>query len=228
MAKRKNIPQKLGKKIFQEANSKCPFCNESDIECLEIHHIYPVSKGGGSEPENLILTCSNCHSLITYGEIKTSQVIKKKYELMTEGKASNESNRKAANIIEFHKTSNSGIIANNLTYKSNAKSAPKVLPPIGSIGSDLNKRNYVKYLIDRYNEFKKADKHLDNFKYAIIYKAIQKNFKAKWDMVPLEKFDELVNYLQNRIDKTIVGKANKSKNQKSYSTHHEFVNKLLS
>lgn len=32
-----------------------------DDGCLEVHHIVPVSKGGGDEPENLITLCKACH-----------------------------------------------------------------------------------------------------------------------------------------------------------------------
>lgn len=28
---------------------------------LEVHHIVPVSEGGGDEPENLVTLCKNCH-----------------------------------------------------------------------------------------------------------------------------------------------------------------------
>ena len=31
---------------------------------LNVHHIKPVSEGGGDEPENLITLCKNCHKEI--------------------------------------------------------------------------------------------------------------------------------------------------------------------
>lgn len=35
----------------------------------EIHHIYPVSEGGWSTPDNLILLCPNCHKAAHHGSI---------------------------------------------------------------------------------------------------------------------------------------------------------------
>ena len=32
-----------------------------DDDGLEVHHILPVSHGGGDEPENLVTLCKNCH-----------------------------------------------------------------------------------------------------------------------------------------------------------------------
>jgi 5-methylcytosine-specific restriction endonuclease McrA len=55
---RKPIPSRTKKLIFQEAQSQCPFCGESDIDVLEIHHI--DNDTDNHSPENLILSCSNC------------------------------------------------------------------------------------------------------------------------------------------------------------------------
>ena len=35
---------------------------------LEVHHIKPVSEGGGDEPENLITLCHDCHMKRHHGE----------------------------------------------------------------------------------------------------------------------------------------------------------------
>lgn len=32
-----------------------------DDGCLEVHHILPVSEGGGDEPSNLVTLCKACH-----------------------------------------------------------------------------------------------------------------------------------------------------------------------
>lgn len=64
-----------GTQILYRDNFSCQDCGEfhalkifktgihvpaSDGE-LEIHHILPVSKGGGDEPTNLITLCKKCH-----------------------------------------------------------------------------------------------------------------------------------------------------------------------
>lgn len=81
---------------------------------------------------------------------------------------------------------------------------------------NLAKKNYIKYLIDRYHELKKTDKNLTEMKYVILYNSIKRKFKAKWDMIHEKQFLELVTFLQERIDKTILGKANNKKGIKNY------------
>ena len=216
------IPEKIKKKIFQEANSSCPFCGENDVNALEIHHIYDRSKNGGNEAENLILVCSNCHSKITYGGISRSEVMKKKLMLIGKILEMNPKSKPTQNV-NVNNSINTGIIANTVNIKTNKKNVPKLSYPANSIGSDLLKRNYIKYLIDRYNEYKKADKNIGDFKYSIIYRAILREFKAKWDYVPLTRFEELVSYLQNRIDKTILGKTQKSRNHNNYETFEQYI-----
>ncbi len=37
----RHIPERLKKKIYQEANMTCPNCGERDVSTFEIHHIQP-------------------------------------------------------------------------------------------------------------------------------------------------------------------------------------------
>jgi len=224
MTKKNSIPEMVKKKIFQEANSACPFCGENDVTTLEIHHIYERAQDGGNELENLILVCASCHSKITFGEISKSEVIRKKYLLigkLFEMKPQN----KSGNIVSVKDSVNAGIIANTVNIKTNQKNKPKISYPEGSVGNILVKRNYIKYLVDRYNEYKRADKNIGKSKYSIIYSGIKREFKTKWDFVPESRFDELVSYLQKRIDKTILGRTQKSRNHKNYESFEEYVDR---
>lgn len=100
----------------------------------------------------------------------------------------------------------------------------KVQPPPGAIASDLTMRNYVKYLIDRYNEWQKIDKEkTGRYKYMAIYDGVKREFKCKWDMVPREKFGELVAHLQRRIDDTRVGRIRKKRGEKSYDSFGDYA-----
>ena len=134
---------------------------------------------------------------------------------------------KAANVISITGGQNSGIIANVVNIKNSRKDPPKQ-PPAGSIGTNLLYRNYTKYLIDRYNEFKKADKSTPEFSYAVIYNAIKTQFKAKWDFLPVERFWDLITFLQNRIDKTIIGRGRKSHGDKNYESFEEYKARMES
>ena len=40
--------------------SDCKTCSAKS-DCLTVHHIVPVSDGGGDELTNLITLCTNCH-----------------------------------------------------------------------------------------------------------------------------------------------------------------------
>ena len=61
--------------------------------------------------------------------------------------------------------------------------------------------------------------------YNILYASIKRKFGAKWDMIPMERFDDLSEYLQQQIDKTSLGKNYKSKGRKNYSTFSEYRDK---
>ena len=222
---RKPIPKLVEKRLFKEANSQCPRCEQADadVAALQIHHIKPVAKGGSNDEENLIVLCSNCHSKVTAGEITEAEILRLKISLMkgTSPRASNNTNGK---VVNFTGGANSGIIANEVTMKTQKKTV-RVNPPPGSIGSSLAHRNYIKHLIDRYHEFKEAEIGKERMNHPIFYGTIKRKFEAKWDMIALERFDELSIYIQTRIDKTRLGRNKKAKNVRRYSTFPEHQEK---
>jgi hypothetical protein len=94
--------------------------------------------------------------------------------------------------------------------------------PVGSIGRNLAKRNYVRYLVERYHRFREADSSFGSgparFSYAVIFKSIEREFKAPTYFIPEARFHELVQYLQRRIDGTILGKRNRKRNLRNYAS----------
>jgi len=221
MSIKKSIPSKTKKLIFQEAESHCPFCDQSNVDVLEIHHIVEQAEGGSHDPQNLILACSNCHSRITSGSISLDEVLAMKSKLSNRA-SKDRSDGKPANIINITGGEHSGVIANVVHLKTSGKRSPKLAHPQGAIGSNLLCRNYAKYLIDRYNEFKRADKTVRVFSFGVIYRTIKSRFKANWDFIPIERFSELVSFLQNHIDGTILGKIRRKQGHKNYQTFEEF------
>ena len=225
--KRRAIPEIAKKRLFQEAGSKCPNCQEADVSALQIHHIRPLAQGGGDDEGNLIVLCSNCHSKVTAGEISENDILRLKISLMkTKTSSYSQGN---GNIINFPGGINRGIIASELkTNKLEINSGNrkiKMNPPAGSIASSLHHKNYIKHLIDRYHQFKKAEIGKEEMKYFVFYNAIKRKFGAKWDMIELDKFDPLSAYIKERIDKTILGKKMKADNRRRYSTFEEFIEK---
>lgn len=53
----------IRKKILQRDGYRCQRCGRTDTE-LHVHHIVPLSKGGSSDPSNLITLCRECHESI--------------------------------------------------------------------------------------------------------------------------------------------------------------------
>lgn len=96
-----------------------------------------------------------------------------------------------------------------------------IAPPGGSVASSLVHRNYTKHLIDRYNEFA-SDQPDREFKFQAIYSTLKSKFRAKWDLVPLSRFDEMSGYLQKRIDETRLGRINTAKGIRNYSTFERY------
>ena len=75
----------------------------------------------------------------------------------------------------------------------------------------------IRYLIQRYNEYQKADtSKTDNYKYMAIYKAIERKFGAKWELVPASRGMALIEFLHRRIDGTLVGRKNKARSHVNY------------
>lgn len=115
----------------------------------------------------------------------------------------------------------------NVTVKFAGKQKPKMEYPAGSIGADLTLRNYIRYLAERYFRFREADasfgpKAVRRFSYAVLFKNIESRFKAPTYFIPTARFDELVDFLQQRIEATILGKRNRAKGHRNYETFDEF------
>jgi len=56
---RPHIPSHIQKEVWQRANCQCQNCGSQ--RALQIDHIIPVAKGGGSTPDNLRLLCRSCN-----------------------------------------------------------------------------------------------------------------------------------------------------------------------
>jgi hypothetical protein len=98
--------------------------------------------------------------------------------------------------------------------------------PEGCIGASLSKRNYVKYLVERYNHYREADTRFgrtDRFHYSVLFKNIESKFKAPTYFIPEGRFAELIDFLHGRIDKTILGRVNAERGIPNYKSFDEYV-----
>jgi len=80
---RSKIPQliKVRSMLQREIESICPFCDSTDVEHFQIHHINENPKI--NEITNLILVCPTCHSKITKGDISREIVEQIKLKIPT-------------------------------------------------------------------------------------------------------------------------------------------------
>lgn len=111
--------------------------------------------------------------------------------------------------------------ATTVTIKSAQKSL-RTLPAQGSLGAEVVPRNYVKHLIDRYRHFASQQRGRTGYAHGFVYALIKRKFKADWDRIPMSRFSELVILLQKRIDDTQIGRINRSKGTKNYSSFEEY------
>lgn len=187
---------------------------------------------------NLVLMCAR-HSKLVDADAKTYTV-----DILGEMKAVHEQRNgsidlsksdalKAEALLNDYRTvhitagghvmlnSPGAVQATSVTIK-NTKGSVKTLPAPGSLGSDVVRRNYVKHLIDRYNDFARKQTGRKEFSHAAIYGWIKKRYKADWERIPLVCFDDLVERLHDRIDHTQLGSINRGKGIKNYSTFDEY------
>jgi hypothetical protein len=223
------IPKPTEKLIYQQANSRCSFCGCDEIPLLDIHHIVPRSEGGSNEPSNLILSCKNCHARIHSESISENEVyrVKKSLGAVIYRMPGTPEPPPPSNVVSVGGDANGSIVAGQVTIHGDARLPSKMNHPAGSIGADLLRKNYVQYLVRRYDEFRQVGQRSygqkGSHQYGAIHKNIQSRFKARTYFIPVERFDELVAYLHGRIDKTIQAKRNRAQGRRAYSSFEEYA-----
>ncbi len=217
--KRKGISAKVRRELQKEVNSKCPFCNNDEVAIHEVHHI--DEDRSNDTFANLIHVCGNCHSKITVGTISPEAVVAMKQKLLTKKHIS--TSTKARVHVQSDVTNITTGDHASITVKKTSKKVIQQFPP-GCIGYEVEKANYISYLIGRYNECKLWETGKEQMNYAIIYKQLKHQFKIgnrNLLNLPLERFEELAGNLQQRIDKTKLAKV-KGIGHKNYSTFEEY------
>ncbi|TCM51118.1 hypothetical protein C8J36_110125 [Rhizobium sp. PP-F2F-G48] len=192
--------------------------------------------------DNLLLLCPTHHRTIDAQPEVFSVALLKDMKARAEADHSeperpNDAFFAAALLAKLHDlviTDNRGNIAINspgsvqagtVVFKT-TKSKPKIAAPAGSIGADGDRRRYVKYLIDRYIQFAKLEpSRSGEFKHAVIYASIKREFGSQWELVSLARFADLCVYLQARIAKTRFGRINAAKGQALFSSFEEYLSK---
>lgn len=227
-------------------NCSSPVVEDTGTVTAEICHIRALSPRGPrydkkQTPEernsaaNLILMCGRHHKVIDTETRKYTTTIlleiKQEHEERGFAEISPAGARVAqqllANYTQISVIENRGnvaiqspgaIQAKSITIK-NTRTKLSVEPPAGSIGAVRVKVAYCQHLIDRYQDYQKADwTGKSDFKYAAIHLALKRTFGTSWKLLDEEQFDKLVAYLKKRIDATVIGKHNRARGYPNYSS----------
>jgi hypothetical protein len=215
-------PARTEKQVWQEAGSRCVFCPERDVSALQVHHIDCDVRNNAFE--NLLLVCATCHSKITAGVISESEVVTKKRQLKFEPQTAEAPVSSMNATVTIDRTINTGTIAHTINKFAKGRT-PRMHYPHGTIGADAMRKNYIDYLIKRYFDWRKADASYGSrrpFSHAVIHTNIQKDFGAKTFFVLVERFDVLADYLQRKIDNTILGRNKRSRGERNYKSFADY------
>jgi len=114
------------------------------------------------------------------------------------------------------------IQAHTVTIRASRQARPKIFLSPDVIGGSPNHRAYLKYLIDRYQEF--AKRQTDRtFKFPAVYASIKNRFKATWEHIPISRFEEVAQFMHVKIDGTLIGRLQKSQSKSSYEQFDKFL-----
>ena len=226
-----------------------PMVEESGTVTGEICHIKAASPGGPRydarqneqdrhATSNLMLLCGRHHKLVDaepskYTVERLTQV-KNLHERRGLVEITPAGTKAAAALLAKHMNvviySNDGQIAihspgaiqaNTVNLKT-VKAKFILAPPPGSIAAERAMMSYARYLIARYQELQKADKtKAGRFKYIAIHAALARQFKGDWKLLPTSRFREVVDFLQKRIDNTIVGRIGRARGSPLYHGFEE-------
>lgn len=230
------------KSLYGRSGNRCAFQNcdlplveESDVVTGEICHIHARSVGGPryapdqtdkerDAAANLILLCARHHKIVDGDPAKFTAAslyaMKSEHELRGTLDIVPEDARRAKLLLQkltinVRGDLSASIHTQNVTINSARSTKAKPVPTGDVVGGSSCHRTYLKYLIERYQEFARAQRDRE-FNYAVIYLSIRRKFKAEWDWIPLSRFGEVTHFMQVKIDGTILGRQRKKQGKSSY------------
>lgn len=234
--------------LYARSDNRCafpgcpmPLVEENDIVTGVVCHIKARRVGGPrydssqtdverNDAANLILLCARHHKIVddTPMEYTADRLfaIKKEHEML--GIEVTPEIERRAGLLYGRQTVNvqgdlsASIHAQSVTIRSARRTKAKPVPTSDVVGGSSSHRTYLKYLIDRYQEFARAQKDRE-FKYPVVYQSIKNKFKADWDWIPLSRFQEVVKFMQAKIDGTIIGRQHKKQGKSSYEDFERYL-----
>lgn len=187
---------------------------------------------------NLILLCARHHTVIDTELDEYPVPVLEKMKRAHEAKGIVEINPALGSVAQglINKYERVVIVNSgaNVAYKSpgaiqaqtlNLKTTKKTVrinPPGDAIGASAELASYIEYLIGKYKDYQKLHVEKEGIgKYVLIYNAIRTRYGSKWQTIPVGKFEDLMSFLQRRIDNSKVGRIRKGRGQKRYHSFEE-------
>ena len=228
MKPRKKPSQRERALLQQEIGSTCPICGNEAVGEFQVHHLNgdPLDNSF----TNMLLICPNCHAKFnnhSYSREIGYQAKLKVYKQNETKKTSvaNDSTS-AASIVQINNGDDVIQAAGNVTIRmTRGRRAKAAVPISGVVGTSSKERAYVKHLYDRLFDFKKATPGYDDARAGrTIARYVRDAFGTTWSYVPIDRFFELVELLQKKIDQTPIGRKHRKNGTKPYSSFEEFSN----
>lgn len=213
---RKAVPRLLERQLYQEVNNRCPMCGNEDLSSLVIHHIIPHAERARHNAGHMIVLCASCHAKADRGEISADALYSAKQQpriLKFPGAMASQQVVGDNNMVAGRDL--------NVIIRSRTKRKAAVILP-GTVGTDPRRAGYLKYLAKRYNQFKEWDAGRGGMKHAVIYVSYQREMKYGIDATPLPLFGAAVDWFQNRIFRTKLGRILRARRQRVFSAFEEF------
>jgi hypothetical protein len=187
---------------------------------------------------NLILLCSRHHTVVDaeFGKYTVSVLEKMKRDHEAKGlveinpalsSAAQGLIKKYESIVIINSGGNvayqsPGAIQTQTLNLETTKKTIRINPPGDAIGAFAELASYIEYLIGKFQDYQKQDVTKEGpGKYTIIYNAIRREYGSKWQTIPVGKFEDLMSFLQGRIDNSKVGRIRKGRRQKRYHSFEE-------
>jgi hypothetical protein len=139
-----------------------------------------------------------------------------------------ENRQEMGKVISFYSKVGNAIVGDNNTVTVNLRKTVVVNKyPDGCIGADIIRANYVSYLVSRYQEYKRDDVGPVEMIYPIFHSNLKSKFKVGKTRtiyhIPINRFEEVIEYIQMRINGTRLAKINKGKSQfRNYQSFGEY------
>lgn len=199
--RRKNPTQVMKKRLQAEIENQCPFCNDTNVETFEFHHIDGDSSN--TVESNLIMICPTCHAKIDKSIITTDEVRKMKNDLLYNKKSKKEAKSVTQNNT-FNSSVNNSVIGNVENVYLNQKKVNKPIIQATDIHITQEQVFNIKTLIEQIVEIHvNAGKISTQDEISKAYRdwgaKLKRKFKvANRNLILKEQYDDVIKWLRQQ------------------------------